>query len=92
MNKAEFIDAVVAKTGLTKKNTKNTIEAALDVITESLKDGNSVTFVGFGTFTTAGRAARTANVPGTTRVVDVPATTVAKFKVGKQLKSDVAGK
>ncbi|MDX4013244.1 HU family DNA-binding protein, partial [Aliarcobacter skirrowii] len=50
----------------------------------------SVAFVGFGTFSTAARAARVAKVPGTDKTVNVPATTVAKFKVGKALKEAVA--
>ncbi len=90
MNKAEFIDAVAAKAGLSKKDAKGAVDAVLDTITESLVKGDSVSFIGFGTFTTAARAARTAKVPGTSRTVEVPATTVAKFKVGKALKDAVA--
>ncbi len=92
MNKAEFIDAVAAKAGLSKKDTKGTVDAVLETITETLVKGESVSFIGFGTFSTAERAARTAKVPGTDRTVDVPATTVAKFKVGKALKDAVSGK
>ena len=51
---------------------------------------DSVSFLGFGTFTTASREARIARVPGTDKTVNVPATTVAKFKVGKALKEAVA--
>jgi len=92
MNKAEFIDAVAAKAGLSKKDTKGTVDAVLETITETLVKGENVSFIGFGTFSTAARAARTAKVPGTDRTVDVPATTVAKFKVGKALKDAVSGK
>ena len=92
MNKAEFIDAVAAKAGLSKKDTKCTVDAVLETITETLVKGDPVSFIGFGTFSTAARAARTAKVPGTDRSVDVPATTVAKFKVGKALKDAVSGK
>jgi DNA-binding protein HU-beta len=59
-------------------------------ITEALVKGDAVSFIGFGTFSTASRAARTAKVPGTDRTVNVAATTVAKFKVGKALKDAVA--
>ena len=90
MNKAEFIDAVADKAGLSKKDAKNAIDAALETITETLVSGDSVSFIGFGTFTTSDRAARTAKVPGTDKTVDVPATKVAKFKVGKALKDAVA--
>jgi DNA-binding protein HU-beta len=92
MNKAEFIDAVAAKAGLSKKDAKGAVDAVLDTITESLVKKESVSFIGFGTFTVSERAARTAKVPGTDKTVNVPATTVAKFKVGKALKEAVAGK
>ncbi|MCF6200657.1 MAG: HU family DNA-binding protein [Hydrogenimonas sp.] len=90
MKKAEFVQAVAEKAGLSKKDTEAVINAALDTITEALAKGKSVSFIGFGTFTTAERAARKAKVPGTDRVVDVPATRAVKFKVGKQLKEAVA--
>ncbi|PKN14406.1 MAG: DNA-binding protein [Deltaproteobacteria bacterium HGW-Deltaproteobacteria-24] len=90
MNKAEFIDAVAAKAGLSKKDAKGAVDAALETITEALVKGDAVSFIGFGTFSTASRAARTAKVPGTDRTVNVAATTVAKFKVGKALKDAVA--
>lgn len=90
MNKAEFIDAVATKSGLSKKDAKAAVDAVLETITETLVKRETVSFIGFGTFSTAARAARTAKVPGTDRSVDVPATTVAKFKVGKNLKEDIA--
>ncbi len=92
MNKAEFIDAVAAKSGLSKKDAKVVVDASLETITETLSKGEAISFIGFGTFSTAARAARTAKVPGTDRTVEVAATTVAKFKVGKSLKEAVAGK
>ncbi|WP_200762286.1 HU family DNA-binding protein [Nitrosophilus alvini] len=90
MKKADFIAAVAEKTGLSKKDTQRVIDAALETITEALKSGEDVSFIGFGTFTTAKRAAREAKVPGTNKVVKVPATTVVKFRVGKKLKEAVA--
>lgn len=90
MNKNEFIDAVAEKSGLTKKDSKAAVDAVLETITEALVKKDSVAFVGFGTFSTAARAARVAQVPGTGKTVNVPATTVAKFKVGKALKEAVA--
>ena len=92
MKKAEFIQAVSEKTGLSKKDSQKAVDAALESITEALVAGKDVSFIGFGTFTTADRAARTAKVPGTDKTVNVPATTVAKFKVGKALKEAVAAK
>ena len=90
MKKAEFVQAVAKKAGLSKKDTEVIIDAALETITEVLADGESVSFIGFGTFSTAERAARKAKVPGTDRVVDVPATRAVKFKAGKNLKEAVA--
>lgn len=90
LDKAEFIDAVAAKAGLSKKDAKGAVDAVLDTITEALVKKDSVSFIGFGTFSTAGRAAREARVPGTDKTVKVAATTVAKFKVGKALKEAVA--
>ena len=90
MKKAEFIQAVAEKAGLSKKDTQKVIDAALEVIEEALKRGEDVTFIGFGTFTTTMRAAREAKVPGTNKIVKVPATRVVKFKVGKKLKEAVA--
>jgi len=90
MKKAEFIQVVASKAGLSKKDTNAALEAMLETITEALAEGKSVSFIGFGTFSTAPRAARKARVPGTDKVVDVPATTAVKFKVGKKLKEAVA--
>ena len=92
MTKIEFISAISTKTGLTKKDAKGAVDAVLDTITESLVKKESVSFIGFGTFAVADRAARTAKVPGTDKTVEVPATTVAKFKVGKALKEAVSAK
>jgi len=90
MKKADFVQAVAAKSGLSRKDVQKVIDAALEVITEALKKGEEVSFIGFGTFTTTQRAAREAKVPGTDKVVKVPATRVVKFKVGKKLKEAVA--
>ena len=92
MNKAEFIDAVASRAGLSKKDTKTTFDVVLETITDTLTKGEAISFIGFGTFSTAPRAARVAKVPGTDKTVNVPATTVAKFKVGKALKEAVSKK
>ncbi|MDR3346499.1 MAG: HU family DNA-binding protein [Campylobacteraceae bacterium] len=90
MSKVEFIQAVSEKAGLSKKDTQKAVEAALEVIKNTLVKGKTVSFIGFGTFSTTLRAARKARVPGTTKVVNVPATKAVKFKVGKKLKESVA--
>ncbi len=89
MNKNDFIDIVAEKSGLTKKDSKAALDAVLETITETLSKGDSVSFIGFGTFSTSMRAERIARVPATGAEVKVPATKVAKFKVGKALKEAV---
>lgn len=89
MNKNDFIDIVAEKSGLTKKDSKAALDAVLETITETLSKGDSVSFIGFGTFSTSMRAERIARVPTTGAEVKVPATKVAKFKVGKALKDAV---
>lgn len=90
MNKNDLINRVSEISGLTKKDAKTAIDATLEAITESLSKKESVALVGFGTFSTSERAARTATVPGTTKTVQIDATTAVKFKVGKILKLKVA--
>jgi DNA-binding protein HU-beta len=90
MKKADFIDAVAEKAGLSKADSKKAIDAVLETITDSLKDGEGISFIGFGSFTTAERKEREARVPGTDKVVKVPASRVVKFKVGKKLKEEIA--
>ncbi len=91
MKKAEFIQAVAEKAGLSKKDTQAVIDAALEVITEALKEGKQVSFIGFGTFSTVERAPRKAKVPNTDKIVEIPASKAVKFKVGKKLKEAVNG-
>lgn len=93
MNKAEFINEIALKTELSKADSAKAIDAVIETITEALSKRDTISFIGFGTFSTSERAARTAvRVPGTDRTVDLPATIVAKFKVGKALKEAVAKK
>ena len=89
MKKADFIQAVAEKAGLSKKDSLKVVDAALEVIQNALVAGDSVSFIGFGTFGTADRAARKARVPGTKKVIDVPASKAVKFKVGRKLKEAV---
>lgn len=90
MKKAEFIQAVAEKSGLTKKVAGEVVDAFTDVIEASLISGQDVSFIGFGAFSTTTRAARKARVPGTDKTIDLPATKVVKFKVGKVLKDAVS--
>ncbi|CAD7287632.1 DNA-binding protein HU [Campylobacter majalis] len=91
MKKADFIQIVADKAGLSKKDTLKAVDCTLDAICEVLVKGDSISFIGFGTFSTADRAARKARVPGTNKTIDVPASKAVKFKVGKKLKEAVVG-
>jgi DNA-binding protein HU-beta len=89
MNKKEVVDAVASKTELNKKNAEAAVNAVLDVITETLQKRGTVAFTGFGTFSTSDRAARAGVNPLTKEKIQIPATTVPKFKAGKSLKEAV---
>ncbi|MBD3792689.1 MAG: HU family DNA-binding protein [Campylobacterales bacterium] len=90
MKKAEFIDAVAKKAGLSKKDANEALNAILETITDALKEGKTVNFIGFGSFTTVERSAREARVPLTGKSVQIPARKAVKFKVGKSLKDSIA--
>ncbi|NLK66460.1 MAG: HU family DNA-binding protein [Campylobacteraceae bacterium] len=90
MKKAEFITLVAEKAELSKKDTEKALDAILESIQECLVKGDSISFIGFGSFGVAERAAREGKVPGTNKTYKSPATNVVKFKVGKQLKDAVA--
>ena len=80
MNKTELINAVAAKTGLSKKNADQAVAAVLDAITASLKDGEKVSLVGFGTFDVKKRLERTVVNPSTGKRMLVPPKLVLNFK------------
>ena len=92
MNKVEFIAAVSAKANITKKDATVAVNAVLETITETLAKGESIQFVGFGSFNVKDRAARIATVPGTDKKVNVPASKAVSFKTGKDLRSKVNSK
>jgi len=90
MNKSELIAAVSQSAGLTKKDTERAINAALDVITASLRSGEKVQLSGFGTFEVKDREARIGRNPHTKEAVEIPATCVPVFKASKALRDNVA--
>ena len=90
MNKTELVAAVAAKTELTKKDAEKAVAAVLDTVAETLAAGEKVQLVGFGTFETREREARTAKNPRTGETVEVAASRVPAFKAGKALKDAVA--
>lgn len=93
MNKAELIDAIAMRTGLSKKDSKNVVDVLFDpvggVIAQALKKGDKVAISGFGSFEVRSRAAREARNPRTGAVVKVPATKTPAFRAGKGLKDMV---
>ena len=92
MNKSELIEALSLRTNTSKKVAKENVEALIEVISETLAKKEEVALTGFLTLKTVEKAATTARVPGTDRIVDVPAKTVVKATIGKNLKTLVAGK
>ncbi|MCI5771887.1 MAG: HU family DNA-binding protein [Clostridiales bacterium] len=91
MNKSELIVALAQKADLTKKDAEKALNAFVDVVTDALKAGEKVQLVGFGTFETKDRPARTARNPRTGEEIEIAASKTASFKVGKALKDTVNG-
>jgi DNA-binding protein HU-beta len=89
MNKADLVNSISQKTGLTKTKTNEVIDAFVESVTESLKDGNKVTLVNFGTFNTSKRDARKGRNPKTGETIEIPAKRVARFKVGTGLSKNI---
>lgn len=89
MNKTELLDAIVEKSGLTKKEAKAALEATLEAVTDSLKKGNAVQLIGFGTFKINERKARTGRNPRTGETIEIPAAKLPAFVAGKALKEAV---
>ena len=89
MKKSDLIAVVAQKTGLSKKDVTAVIDASIEAIEEALKNGEKVSFIGFGHFEVVKRAARKARVPGTNKEVEIPESKSVKFKVGKKLKEIV---
>ena len=89
MNKAELVTAVAEKAGLSKKDSEKAINAAFDAITDALVAGDKVQLVGFGAFEVKERNARVGRNPKTKEEIQIPASRVASFKVGKALKDAV---
>lgn len=89
MNKGELIDAIAKDAKLTKVDAGNALNAFVANVTKSLKKGNSVQLIGFGTFSISKRSARTGRNPQTGKEIKIAAKKVAKFKAGKALAETV---
>ena len=90
MNKTELVAAIAAKAEVSKKDAENVLNAFIDTVGSTLKSGDKIQLVGFGTFETRERAARKGKNPQTGAVIYIPAATVPAFKAGKALKDIIA--
>jgi DNA-binding protein HU-beta len=89
MNKQDLIAKIAKDADLSKSTAGSVVDSFLDGITKALKKGDSITFVGFGTFKTSQRKARTARNPQTGAAIKIPKRRVVRFSAGKALKSAV---
>lgn len=89
MNKAELVEAIAKETGLTKAKSGEVIASIVNNITEALKNGEKVSLVGFGTWSTTKRAERKGRNPKTGEEITIAGKTVAKFKAGNELAKNV---
>lgn len=89
MNKSELIDAIAESADLSKASATRALDAALDGIVETLKAGDQVVLIGFGTFSVKDRAARTGRNPQTGAPIEIAAAKIPGFKAGKALKDAV---
>ncbi|MBU0663082.1 MAG: HU family DNA-binding protein [Proteobacteria bacterium] len=89
MNKSELVSKVAESAGLTKVAAEKALKSVLDVIAKALANDESVTLVGFGSFSVTTRAARTVRNPQTGKEMKIAEKKVVKFKVGKTLKDSV---
>ncbi|MEL6358889.1 MAG: HU family DNA-binding protein [Bacteroidota bacterium] len=91
MNKGDLVSKIQANAGLTKAQAEDALSAVLDSITHALKDKESVSLVGFGTFSVNERPARQGRNPSTGATIQIAAKSVVKFKPGKNLAETVNG-
>jgi DNA-binding protein HU-beta len=89
VTKAQLVDAIAARTGLTRKQSTDAIEATLSAVEDVLGRGGEVSLAGFGKFTVAERAARQGVHPRTGDAMQIPATRVPRFTAGSNLKNAV---
>ena len=89
MNKAELVQNIAQKSGLTKKDVETVLNNFVDEVTGALSSGDKVQLVGFGTFETRKRASRTGRNPQTGKEIKIPESVVPAFKAGNKLKEAV---
>ena len=89
MNKSELVEAVAQEADLSKAAATRAVDAVVESITRALKESDTVSLVGFGTFSVRARAPRSGRNPRTGETITIPATKVPAFKAGKALKDAV---
>ena len=89
MNKAELIDAIASESKLSKADAKKALDAFINTTTKTLKKGDKIVLIGFGTFGISQRAARTGRNPQTGKEIKIKAKKVVKFKAGSALADKV---
>ena len=89
MKKSELVNAIAAKSGLSKKDSEKAITATIEAITEAMAAGDKVQLVGFGVFEVRERKAREGRNPKTKEIIKIPASKTPLFKPGKPLKDAV---
>jgi DNA-binding protein HU-beta len=89
MTKQELVNRIAEDAEISKKAAEAALKSFTSAVSESLKKGNSVTLIGFGTFGVSARAARTGRNPRTNEPINIPARKVPTFKPGKALKENV---
>ena len=87
MNKAQLIEVIAKATKLTKTDCESVINTTIDAVKKSVKKGDDVTLIGFGTFTRSKRKARIGRNPQTGKEIKIPAMTVPKFRAGREFKN-----
>jgi DNA-binding protein HU-beta len=88
MNKAEFVAKIAEKSGLTRKQAEAAVAAFTQTVTETLKEGDKVQLMGFGTFEVKERPARTGRNPSTGAPIEIAASKAPVFKAGKSFKDE----
>lgn len=85
MNKAELIDEIAGKAGLSKKDSKAALDACLEAISGALRNGDKIQLIGFGTFAVVDKPARTGINPLTKDKIEIPARKAVKFKAASNM-------
>ncbi|MCH9696992.1 MAG: HU family DNA-binding protein [Gammaproteobacteria bacterium] len=89
MNKSELIDAIAEASDLSKADASRALSGFIDAVTNALKNGDSVSLIGFGTFSVKERAARQGRNPQTGQTIQIKAAKIPSFKAGKGLKDAI---